>query len=116
MVSRIESPIGDADRVVDLLEAVEIDHQHRRPDLRIGAGKAEGRLHAVDEQFAVGQAGEIVVHGVEQQPLLGFLEFGHVGERADQAHHFAVGADHRPRFQREPQIMAVGRRAAGNPG
>ena len=99
----------DADRIVDLLEAVEIDHQHRRPDLRIGAGEAEGRLHAVDEQFAVGQAGEIVVHRVEQQPLLGVLEIGHVGERADQAHHFAVGADHRARLQREPEVMAVGR-------
>ena len=98
----------DADRIVDLLEAVEIDHQHRRPDLRVGAGKGEGRLHAVDEQFAVGQAGEIVVHRVEQQPLFGLLEIGDVGERADQAHHFAVGADHRPRLQREPEIMAVG--------
>ena len=100
---------GDADRVVDLLEAIEIDHQHRRPDLRIGTGEAEGRLHAVDEQFAVGQAGEIVVHRVEQQPLLGFLEIGDVGERADQAHHFAVGADHRARLQREREVMAVGR-------
>ena len=99
----------DADRIVDLLEAVEIDHDDRRPDLRIGAGEGEGRLHAVDEQFAVRQAGEIVVHRVEQQPLLGVLEVGHVGERADQAHHLAVGADHRARLQREPEIMAVGR-------
>ena len=76
--------------------------------LRVGAGKGEGRFHAVEEQFAVGQAGEVVVHGVEQQPLLGILEFGHVGQRADQPHHFAVGADHRPRLQREPEIMAVG--------
>ena len=98
----------DADRIVDLLEAVEIDHHAPRPDLRVGAGIGEGRLHAVEEQFAVGQAGEVVVHGVEQQPLLGVLEFGDVGERADQPHHLAVGADHRPRLQREPEIMAVG--------
>ena len=97
----------DADRIVDLLEAVEIDHQHRRPDLRVGAGIGEGRFHAVEEQFAVGQAGEIVVHRVEQQPLLGLLEVVDVGERADQPHHFAVGADHRPRLQREPEIIAV---------
>ena len=98
----------DADRIVDLLEAVEIDHHDGRPDLRVGAGKGERRLHAVDEQFAVGQAGEVVVHGVEQQPLLGVLEIGDVGQRADQAHHLAVGADHRPRLEREPEIMAVG--------
>ncbi len=98
----------DADRIVDLLEAVEIDDHHRGTDLRVGLGKGKSRFHAVDEQFAVGQAGEIVVHGVEQQPLLGLLEIGYVGERADQPHHFAVGADHRPRLQREPDVMAVG--------
>ena len=47
------------------------------------------------------------MHRVEQQPLLGVLEFGDVGDGADQAHHLAVGADHRPRLQREPDVMAV---------
>ena len=75
---------------------------------RVGLGEAEHGFEPVEEQFAVGQAGEIVVHGVVQQPLFGGLEFGHVGQRADEAHHFAVGADHRPRAQREPQIMPVG--------
>ena len=74
----------------------------------IGLGEAEHRFEPVEEQFAVGQAGEIVVHGVVQQPLLGGLEFGHVGQRADETNHLAVGADHRPRAQREPQIVAVG--------
>ena len=36
------------------------------------------------------------------------LNLGHVGQRADEADHFAVGSDHRPRLEREPQIMAVG--------
>ena len=49
------------------------------------------------------------MHGVVQQPLLGGLELGHVGERADQSHHLAVRADHRPRLEREPQVMAVRR-------
>ena len=75
----------------------------------IGLGEAEHGFEPVEEQFAVGQAGEIVVHGVVQQALLGGLELGDVGERADQPDHLAVGADHRPRSQREPQIMAVGR-------
>ena len=42
------------------------------------------------------------MHGVVQQAFLGSLELGHVAQRADQPHHFAIGADHRPRAQREP--------------
>ena len=102
----------DADRVVDLLEAVEVDHHHRRLDLRIDLGERQYGLEPVDEQLAVGQAGEIVVHGVVQQPLLGVLELGHVGERADQPHHLAVGTDHRPRLEREPHVVTVRRAQA----
>jgi hypothetical protein len=36
------------------------------------------------------------------------LELGDVGERADEAHHLAVGADHRPRPQHDPTKCAVG--------
>ncbi len=102
----------DADRIVDLLEAVEVDHHHRRPDRRVDLGERQHGFQPVDEQLAVGQAGEVVVHRVVQQPLLGVLEFGDVGERADQPHHLAVGADHRPRLEREPQVMAVRRAQA----
>ena len=37
-----------------------------------------------------------------------FLNIRHVGERADQAHDLAIGTDHRPRLEREPEIVAVG--------
>ena len=107
-VSRIEVADRHADRVVDLLEAVEVDHHHGRLERAVGLGEAEHGVEPVEEQFAVRQAGEIVVHGVVQQALLGGFGFGDVGQRADQADHFAVGADHRPCPQREPQIMAVG--------
>ena len=49
------------------------------------------------------------MHRVVQHALFGVLGFGDVGQRADHARHFAVGADHRARFQREPHEMAVGR-------
>ena len=52
------------------------------------------------------------MHGVVQQPLLGVLELGDVGERADQPHHLAVRSDHRPRLEREPHVMAVRRAQA----
>ena len=101
-----------ADRVVHLLEAVEIDHHHGRADGGVGRGEGQRRIEPVEVQFAVRQAGEIVVHGIVQQPLLGGLELGHVGQRADEAHHLAVGGDHGPRLQGEPHVMAVERAQA----
>ena len=71
-------------------------------DRRVGLGKREHRFKPVDEQLAIGQSGQIVVHRIVEQTLLGVLELGHVGERADDAHHLAVGADDRPRLKREP--------------
>ncbi len=99
----------DADGIVDLLEAVEIDHDHGRLDRRVGLGEGEHAFEAVEEQLAVGQPGEVVVHRVVQQPLFRVLELGDVGERADEPHHLAVRSDHRPRLDREPEVMAVGR-------
>ena len=37
-------------------------------------------------------AGQVVMHGVVQQPFFRGLEFGDVGERAHEPHHFAVVA------------------------
>ena len=64
-------------------------------------------LQPVEEQLAVGQAGEVVVDGVVQQALLGGALLGDVEERADAAQHLAVGAEHRPRAEVEPVIVAV---------
>src|SRR5262245_53566574 len=45
---------SDAHRVVDLLEAIEVDHDYSRLDLRVGLGHREHRFEAIDEQLAVG--------------------------------------------------------------
>ncbi len=45
---------------------------------------------------------------IVQQALLGDLALGDVGERADDADHLAVRADHGPGAHRVPEIMAVG--------
>ena len=100
-------PDRDADGIVDLLEAVEIDHHHGRADRRIALGKRERGFQPVEEQFAIGEPRQVVVHCVVEQPLLGVLHVGHVGERADHAHDLAVRSHHRPGLEREPQIMAV---------
>ena len=97
-----------ADGIVDLLEAVEIDHHHGRRIAASALAKPSTASSRSINKFAVRQAGQIVVHGVVQQPLLGGLELGDVGDRADEPHHLAVRADHRPRPQREPEIVAVG--------
>ncbi len=60
------------------------------------------------KSWRLGEPRQIVVHGVVQKPLLGGLVFGHVRQRADESHHFAVGADQRTRLEREPKITAVG--------
>ena len=61
----------------------------------------------VEEQLAIGQSGQIVVDRIVQDALLRGLDFGDVGKRADDAHHFALGVDDRPRFQDEAVISAV---------
>ena len=63
-------PDGVAERVVDRLEVVDVDEQHRQ--LRARAG--ERVAHAGDEQRAVRQVGQRVVEGLVAQLLLEVLE------------------------------------------
>src|SRR6185503_1328242 len=73
-----------AERIVDLLEAVQVDHHYR--DARIAALREKHRLaQAVVEQAAVGQAGQRVVIGEEARLLLLALAFGDVLRHADHA-------------------------------
>ena len=111
-VSRIESPTAMPTESLTCLKRSRSITITVGADRRIGLGEGERGVEPVEEQLAVGQAGEVVVHGVVQQPLLGGLELGDVGERADEAHDLAVRADHRPRLEREPQIVAVRRAQA----
>ena len=98
----------EADRFVDLLEAVDVDDDHGRADGVVGAAEAEHGGEPILEQLAIGQAGQVVVHGIVQHPLLGGTLLGDIRERADDADDLAVGADHRPGLQAEPVIGAIG--------
>ena len=63
----------------------------------VSAAEAEDGRETVLEQLAVGQARQVVVHGVVQHPLLRSALLGDVGERADDAYHLAVGAEDKGR-------------------
>ena len=48
------------------------------------------------------------MHGIVQKPLLRGARLGDVDERADNAHHFAIRPDNRPRTHAKPGVMPVG--------
>ena len=103
---RTWSPAAWPERVVDQLEAVEVE-----VDDREAADPAPGRghPHAVGEQRPVGKAGERVVERLAGEPLLGLLAIGHVLDLSDQVAGRAVLAvvDRRD-VERDPDRMAVG--------
>ena len=72
-----------AERVVDLLEAVEID-QHQREALAVAALARERVLDAVAQQHAVGEAGERVVMRHVGDLVGAALALGDVGEGAQE--------------------------------
>ncbi len=96
-----------AEVVVDLLEAVDVEHEDRRPRGALGLGAGDRRLEPVEIELAVGQAGEVVVDRIVEESLLGGPRLGDVDQRADGADHLAVGAQHRPGAEVEPHVVAV---------
>ncbi len=72
--------------VIDEAEALDVDRQHREPVALVAALLADRARHMLDEQCAVGQAGEPVVEGVVDQSLLGALAQVNVADGARHAH------------------------------
>ena len=68
---------GVALGVVDLLEAVEVDEEDRRAAGRCASSVGQRLVDAVDEQGAVGQAGQRVVGRLLGEGGLGVLQIGH---------------------------------------
>ena len=82
----LQQPVAGlvAERVVDDLEAVEVEEQHGGAGVRLAAARAaQGLLEPVDEERAVGEAGQRVVQRVVLQALDGAAVVGGV---ADGAH------------------------------
>ena len=59
-----------AEPVVDQLQAVEVDEEHGHPPIATEV-TAQGVAHAVGEQGAVGQPGQVVVESLVAKPRLG---------------------------------------------
>ena len=96
-----------AERVVDDLEAVEVEEQHRGAALGVVAlGAADRLVEAVHEQHAVREPGQRVVERVVLQAVLGLAAVGDVGDAADDARGLLAVADRDP-AREMPAVGAV---------
>jgi hypothetical protein len=82
-------PGGVAEAVVDLLEAVQVQEQHRDRG-GVAAGALEGVVDAVFEQGPVGQGGQAVVEGLVGELVFELAAFGDVASVEDQPAHTGV--------------------------
>jgi hypothetical protein len=104
---RDQQPVADVvpERVVDELEAVEVEEQHGGAGVRVPALRAADRLReAVEEEHAVRQPGQRVVQRVVLQALLGLAAVGDVGLGADHARRAPVLVAHRDPAREHPPI------------
>ena len=85
-----------AERVVHILEVIEIDDHHG--DLRrIAAGEGQGLRQAVVEQGAIGQPGQRIVQSQAAQLFFRFLALGYVPDHREGAGNPAVALADRGR-------------------
>ena len=96
------------ERIIDRLEAVEIDHQQRALAAPL-AGIEQGLAQRLGDLKAVGQRGKSVV-ACEIGDLFGGLAlFGHVRTHTAESLELAVLADHRRARQLPPPLLAEDR-------
>ena len=78
-----------AERIVDRLEMVEAEHEHRHL-LGVAACAQQDVVHLLTQQIAVRQPGQAVMLGHESQPRLGAFAFGGVHQRQQDRRPVAV--------------------------
>jgi hypothetical protein len=96
-----------AQGVVDILEAVEVEEQQRR-HVASTADAGDRVLEPLEEQDAVGQAGERVVHGEIFGPATGLDLGGNVGCGPAIADRPAGHVEHRLAGEADRAMNAVG--------
>ena len=95
-----------AQAVVDQLEAVAVDEQHGEGGVPAAAA-AHGLIQSVQQQGAVGQAGQGVVQGVVDQLFLGGLADGDVLDQTLEIQQLAFHVAHGPAAFGNPDDAAV---------
>ena len=90
-------------RGVDRRQPVDVEQRHHETRRAGPPGRAERAFQPVEEQFAVGQAGQMIVDRVVQDALGRGAALGHVLERADHPHHVAAGVEHGRAFSRNQE-------------
>ncbi len=85
---------GVAETVVDRLEAVEIQKQHRNPFVPAGS-QLQGSLETILEQRSIGQPGQHVVVGQALDPFLRCLALADINKKADITDQITVIIMHR---------------------
>ena len=107
---------GVAERVVDVLEAVEVEPEHRH-QLAVALGAGHGAVEMLVELKPVGQAGQRIVHGeiadlVLGQPALADAPRGN-GRGHGEAHHDQEAGGQRHHREREIGEAGSGRLVEG---
>ena len=95
-----------AEAVVDHLEVVEVDEQHRDPPRRGLPG--ERLVEELDEPLPVRQAGERVVHRLVGEPRPAGSTLRHVLDLGDHVHRGLAGATDQGEGRRHPHRSTVG--------
>src|SRR3990167_4304293 len=94
------------DRIVDRLEAIQVDEHHRQATL-IAPGNLAALAQAILEQAAVGQAGQQIMTGIETELSLIASFFGDVVLYTDKMGELAALVEDRRDVQIVPEWCAV---------
>ncbi len=97
-----------AERHVDALELVDVDENDARPRAVLALCPHDGDAEAVEQQLAVGQPGQTVVHGVVQQPFVRPLGVRHVADQPHAAQRARIRVGDARGLQLEPAVAVVG--------
>jgi hypothetical protein len=94
--------------VVDRLELVQVEEDHRHRALGRAVLPGQSHVQAVAEQGTVRQVGEDVVQGAPTQLLLGSALLGDVRDHYQRRHLAGLRQRQRCRGDRQPALGAVG--------